>query len=113
MAASPEEIVQRQLNAYNLGDIDAFMETYHRDIHIYNFPDQPLFQDWEIVRQRYAELFANNPDLHCKIVNRIVEGNRVIDQEKVTGLKGGGIIRATAIYTIYEEKITEVRFLRP
>ncbi|MCB0844937.1 MAG: amidohydrolase family protein, partial [Bacteroidetes bacterium] len=59
MAASPEEIVQRQLNAYNLGDIDAFMETYHRDIHIYNFPDQPLFQDWEIVRQRYAELFAN------------------------------------------------------
>ena len=111
--SNPEAVVQRQLNAYNMGDIDAFMETYHKDIKIYNFPDQLLFNDWDAMRSLYAKQFTDNPRLHCEIVNRIVEGSKVIDQEKVTGLKDGGTIRATAIYTVDKGKIIEVRFLKP
>ena len=113
MIDNPEAVVQRQLNAYNLGDIDAFMNTYNKDIKVYNFPDQLIYDDWDKMKAGYGQFFKNTPKLHCEILNRIVEGNTIVDQERVTGLPNGGIIRASAIYTVKEGKITEVRFLRP
>ena len=106
---SPKVIVQKQVEAYNARDIDAFMDTYAENIKLYNYPNV-LFQDSkEKMRARYTSQFENTPDLHCEIKNRIVVGNKVIDEEYVR--MNGVYISAVAIYEVENGKIVKVTFM--
>lgn len=107
-----EQLVQEQLTAYNNRDIEAFLVPFSDSVRIYNFPATLSLQGKENMRTGYARFFESNRDLHCTILNRIVQGNTVIDQEFVTGLSNGLEIRAIAIYKIRDEKIAEVYFIR-
>ena len=109
---TPEQLAQQQLDAYNARDIDAFMEPYSDSLEIYNFPNQLTGKGKENIRPGYANMFQNSPDLHCELVNRIVLGNTVIDQEKVTGIPGLELLEAIAIYKIKDGKIAQVYFIR-
>ena len=106
---SPEGIVQRQLDAYNARDIDAFMNTYSDDIKLYNFPDQLSTEGKDAMREGYTSFFSNTPDLHCEIKNRIVIGNKVIDEEYLT--VNGNHVGAVAIYEVESGKIAKVTFI--
>ncbi len=108
-----EAVVQRQLDAYNARDIDAFLDTYSPSIQIYNHPDTIRFSGLDQMRTRYSSLFDNTPNLHCDLVNRIVLGNTVIDQERVTGFDHGRIVRAVAVYEVEKGLIQRVWFIRP
>ena len=107
---SPEALAQRQLDAYNIQDLDAFLACYHDSVRVYNFPDQLRYVGKEKMEKTYGPFFENTPDLHCELVNRIVEGNTVIDHEKVTVNKNQPPFNAIAIYKIKEGKIAEVYF---
>lgn len=106
---TPEQIVQRQLNAYNARDIEAFLNTYADDIELYNFPDELRSKGKQAMREGYASFFENTKDLHCEIKNRIVLGNKVIDQEYITA--NGNNFGAVAIYEVDKGKIVKVTFL--
>lgn len=107
----PEKLAQAQLNAYNGHDLEAFLEPYAEDVKVYEFPNTLRFQGKETMRKQY-QFIENNPDLHCKLVNRIVEGNTVIDHENVTVSKNRPFIKAIAIYKIKDGKIAEVYFIQ-
>ena len=107
---SPEAVVQRQLDAYNARDIEAFLSTYSDTIVIYDFPHQPTMRGPEEVRTRYTQLFKDAPDLHAEVKKRITIGNTVIDQEHVR--VGGRYIEAVAIYEVADGKIGRVTFVR-
>lgn len=109
---APEAVVDRQLDAYNSGDIDAFMATYSPTIEIFNHPDTPRFSGVAAMRERYAKLFNDTPDLQCTILNRIVLGDQVIDHEHVTGYSDGRVVNAVAIYEVKEGLIQRVWFIR-
>ena len=109
---SPEALAQRQLNAYNARDIEAFLACYHPDVKVYSYPDQLMYQGKDKMRPGYSGMFENTPNLHCELVNRIVMGNVVVDQERVTGFSNGRVIKAAAIYTVVDGLITEVRFVQ-
>jgi hypothetical protein len=111
VSATPADIVQRQLNAYNARDLDAFLATYHHDVRIYGFPDKLELQGHAAMRREYELLFAENPALHAQVPRRIIVGNHVIDEEVVTGLPGGNTIRATAIYEVLDGLISRVWFI--
>lgn len=106
----PVDLAQRQLNAYNLRDIDAFLEPYADDVEIYTYPDKLVYTGKEAMRARYSKMFDNTPNLHCELVSRIVHGDVVIDQERVQS--GDRIKHATAIYHIENNKIKKVFFIR-
>jgi imidazolonepropionase-like amidohydrolase len=108
---TPEMLAQQQLNAYNLRDIDAFLEPYADSVEIYNFGGKMIMKGKEQMRKSYSEMFRNTPELHCRLVNRIVEGNTVIDHESVTGW-GEKPVTAVAIYTIEKGKIAKVHFVQ-
>jgi imidazolonepropionase-like amidohydrolase len=108
---TPEMLAQQQLNAYNLRDIDAFLEPYSDSVAIYDLSGKLMMKGKEQMRKSYSEMFKNTPDLHCKLVNRIVEGNTVIDHESVTGW-GDKPVTAVAIYTIEKGKIAKVHFIQ-
>lgn len=109
---TPEQIAQRQLNAYNAGNLDAFVSYYHPEVEVYNFPNQLNYKGRENMRPGYGSFFQANPNLHCELVNRIVIGNKVIDREHITGLSKGGSFDAVAIYEIEAGLIRKVFFLR-
>ncbi|MEZ4921294.1 MAG: amidohydrolase family protein [Saprospiraceae bacterium] len=107
---SPEDLVQQQLNGYNARDIDAFVAPYSEDVELFTFPNEPMGKGKANMRVQYQQLFENVPELHCELVNRIVLGNTVIDQERVTGFPSG-TLEAVAIYKIENGKIAKVYFI--
>jgi hypothetical protein len=107
----PEQLAQAQLDAYNGHDLEAFLKPYAEDVKIYQFPNTLTLEGKAAMRERY-QFIENNPDLHCKLVNRIVEGNTVIDHENVMVGKDKPMIKAIAIYKIKDKKIAEVYFIQ-
>ncbi|WP_190809133.1 nuclear transport factor 2 family protein [Flagellimonas sp. S3867] len=105
-----ESVVQTQLDAYNARDIDAFMATFSDDIELLNFPNKLAQKGTLKMKASYEEFFESTPDLHCEIKNRIVIGNKVIDEEFVTA--NGSSFGAVAIYEVENGKIAKVTFLR-
>ncbi|MCG1036234.1 amidohydrolase family protein [Polaribacter sargassicola] len=107
---TPRDLAQRQLNAYNLRNIEAFLEPYADDVEVYTFPNTLNYKGKEKMRKIYGNMFKNITNLHCELKNRIVHGNIVIDKERV---QFKNVIReATAIYHIENNKIQKVYFVR-
>lgn len=105
-------LAQEQLDAYNKRDIEAFLKPYSENVKVYAFPDQLLYEGKVKMREEYTAMFNQLPDLHCKLVNRIVLNNKVIDHEEVIFMKSEPKLYAIAIYTILDGKISEVRFMQ-
>ena len=108
---SPSQIVQRQLNAYNQRNLDAFIATYHPEAKLYEFPDRLTMDGHVAMRETYGPMYEQLPQLHAEVPRRITMGDFVIDEEIVTGLPGGVTIRATAIYEIKDGLIRRVWFI--
>lgn len=104
-------LVQRQLNAYNARNIDAFLEPYADDVELYNFPGKLLGKGKDSMRKDYEKMFNSLPDLHCEIKERIIQGNTIIDNERITGA-GPNVFEATSIYEIENNKISKVYFIQ-
>ena len=104
-------LAEEQLQAYNNRDIEDFLKPYSEDIKVYEYPDTLLYTGKEKMRVKYTDKFKTVTDLHCRLVNRMVLENTVIDQEEVTIEKNKPTISAIAIYTIANNKINEVRFI--
>ena len=103
---------QRQLEAYNNRDIDAFMDCYSENCVVEDGAGNILMDNKDAMRKRYDLLFQESPDLHCRLVSRIVLENYVLDEERVTGSRGSSEERhVVAVYKIENGLITHVRFL--
>lgn len=107
----PEALAQRQLNAYNARDLEAFLAPYAAEVEVLDLEGKVLRKGHEAFRKSYGDMFEKNPKLHCELLQRMVLGNWVIDEERVTG-RGPEPIHAAAIYEVKEGKILRVRFLR-
>ncbi|MDP5091701.1 MAG: amidohydrolase family protein [Polaribacter sp.] len=107
---TPEILVQRQLNGYNYRNIEAFLEPYADNVELYNYPNTLIGKGKEAMRNTYTKMFEETPNLHCELKGRIVQGNVVIDKERVQF--GNKFIEATAIYHIENGKIQKVYFIQ-
>ena len=108
---TPEQLVQRQLNAYNTTNLDEFMATYADSIVLYNHPNTVRVEGKDAMRTRYETFFKRNPNVHCEIISRTVLGNRVIDHEIVTGRSNGENLESVAVYEIENGLIRRVYFI--
>ena len=106
---SPRFIVQKQVEAYNDRNIDAFANTFSDDIKVYDYPAKLRYEGKKELKRRYGALFANTPDLNCVIVKRIESGSKVIDEELVT--INGRKVNGVAIYEVRNGKIVSMTFL--
>lgn len=108
--AEVEAIVQRNLDAYNARDINAFMNDYADDVKLYQYPNTLQTEGKEAMRKSYQGWFERVKDLRAFVKKRIVFGNKVIDHEQVTA--NGQILNAVAIYEVENGKITKVTFIQ-
>lgn len=107
---TPETLAQMQLNAYNAHDLDAFLEPYADDVEIYSTNGKLRIKGKEEMRRQY-EFITKTPDLYCRLLHRIVNGNTVIDHEEIMARKEPGqYFYGVAIYHIEKGKIRRVYF---
>ena len=102
-------VVEKQLEAYNNRDIDAYVNVFSEDVKVYDYPHKLRYQGRKEMKRRYGAFFKNTKDLNCKILNRIENGNIIIDQESAT--INGRIVNAVVIYEIKNGRIITVTFM--
>ena len=108
---TPEALIQKQVDAYNAHDLDAFVACYGEAIEFRTMdgkvgPEKGLAP----LRKGYGDLFKRFPNLKVKILKRISQGAFVIDQEQAEGM-GPNPVTVTAIYETAQGKIVHVWFI--
>ncbi len=111
---TPEEVVQKQLEAYNNRDIDGFITLVSERITFYDYSDNRMtMQGTEACKEFYSDLFEASPKLHSTILTRTVLGNKVIDHERITGRNGHeAALELVLIYEVQNEKIIRITVLK-
>ena len=102
-----EQAVDRLVEAYNAGDMEAFLGCFTDAPRFYRFPGELVFDGREAIRAEYEQQFAagckNQPS------GRIVVGRHVAEKAHVTF--GGGEMEFLTIYTVENGKIARGDFL--
>jgi putative hydrolase of HD superfamily len=110
-AASALAIVQAQLDAFNAKDIDALVRTYAPDAEQFALHGERLAQGHAELRPRYVARFTE-PDLHARLLSRMVMGNIVTDLELITRNfpEGVGTVEMLCIYEVVDGRIQRASF---
>jgi hypothetical protein len=105
---TPEEVVQRQVEAYNDRDLQRFVATYREDVEIFRPPSTAaVISGRAALAEHYAAQRFNRVGLHAEIVNRMVIGNKVIDHERVAGVREQPF-EVAAVYEVIDDLIKTV-----
>jgi putative hydrolase of HD superfamily len=109
---SPLQVVQAQLDAFNARDIDALMRAYAPDAEQFTLHGERLAKGHDEIRPRYIARFTE-PDLHARLLSRIVMGNIVTDLELITRNfpEGVGTLEMLCIYEVSEGRISKASFM--
>ncbi len=103
LSEGPEQIVQRQVNAYNCHDAEVFAETYAANGEVVR--PSAYVRTRAAIAAAYHGLFANNPRLRVEILDRNVNGETVVDSEHVTGFADASERDAKVTYTVRDGAI--------
>jgi hypothetical protein len=108
---TPAAVVQAQLDAFNARDLDALVSAYAPDAEQFALHGARLAKGSDAIRARYVTRFTE-PDLHARLLSRIVMGNIVTDFEVITRNfpEGVGLLEMLCIYEVADERIQRASF---
>jgi hypothetical protein len=110
-AFDPAAFAQRQLDAYNDRDLERFVREYTDDVEVYRLgAPEPFLKGKAALAEHYARNRFNLPGLHAEVVNRMVFGNKVIDQERISGVQDT-VMEVAAIYEVTPAGIAKAWFV--
>ena len=108
---TPLQVVQRQFDAYNQRDLDAFTACYSESVQVYRPPLlQPALQGRAAFAAFYQSQRFNLPALKAELLNRMVLGSTVIDHERIHGLGDTGAlpVEMAVVYLVQDGLIQTV-----
>lgn len=108
---APVEAVQRQLDAYNARDLDAWLSTYAPDAQQFEVHGGLLAAGHAEMRARMQARFTE-PDLHALLLSRIAMGSLVVDHERITRNfpEGRGTVEMLCVYEVADGLIRKASF---
>lgn len=111
------EVIDRQLDAYNQRNIEAFAVTYHEDVEIYRFPGGLDYCGKNELIQRYGSKFARLKFLKATSLQRMVQGNILVDHElaessSVNAEQIDESVKVIVAYEVEEGLIRRVTFMQ-
>ncbi len=107
------DVVQRQVDAYNARDLDAFIANFSDDVTIFRLPSrEPSLTGKAALAAFYANERFNLPQLRADILARIAMGNKVIDHERIHGVRAAPFETA-AVYEVIGGLIARAWFFAP
>jgi len=78
------DLIDAQIAAYRERNLDKFPAFYSDEVQITDVNGN-ILMDHSVMAEQYGQLFRDSPNLAVEIASRIVVGNTVIDEERVTG----------------------------
>ena len=108
------DVVDAKIEAYQAKDVERFLSYYVGDASVVLFDGTPMFADKQVMREQYGKLFADSPDLHLTIANRMTAGEFVVDEEHVSGVNFGDMpteMTALSVYRVTDGKIARLILL--
>lgn len=108
---TPAQIVQKQFDAYNQRNLEAFLEPYADNVQVFMFPNKLVYDGKKEMKVRYKESFANTSGLHATLISRSILGNTVIDNEYIVSHKNKVPTELLVIYKIKNQKIVAMYWL--
>lgn len=108
------KLVERQLDAYNRRDLEAFSMCFHSEICMtYLLSGETRCKGKEQFERLSRQLFDSSPSLQCTIKSRIILEGSIIDEELVTGSsRFPDGLHTVAIYGFRDGLIDRVWFAR-
>ena len=105
-ATDPVAVVQRQLDAYNARDLETLLAVYADEAELFEHPAKLLAKGTTQLRERFIARLTE-PNLHAKLIHRLVMGRTVIDHELVTRTfpEGPGTLEMIMIYEMEKDRI--------
>lgn len=112
LCPSPADVIQRQMEAYNARDLEAWLATYAPQARQYLYPGTLVAEGHAQMRARMQARFAE-PNLQAHLVQRHAIGDMVIDVEIVTRTfpEGPGRVQMFAIYQVADGLIQSGMFI--
>ncbi len=107
--ASSLDIVNKRMDAYNKHDLKSFLATYAEDIEIFTYPNTSLAKGKDHLKSIFEPMFKEGA-VHVTIHTQLENDSYVINHETVEYL--GRKTKYVSIYTVKNNLITEVRFVR-
>ena len=107
--ATPLEIVNRRMSAYNRHDLPAFLDLYADGVDIFTYPDKSLGKGREHIRGIFEPMFEEGV-VQVAIHHQITKDSYVVNHEAVTD--GGGTTEYVSIYEVEDGLIQSVGFVR-
>lgn len=108
---SPADVIQRQLDAYNAKDVDAWLATYAADAQQFALHGELLAAGHAAMRSKILIRFAE-PDLYAELLQRTVMGPIVVDYERITRNfpEGKGTVEMLCVYEVADGLIQKASF---
>lgn len=103
---SPKIIVQKQIEAFNKGDLKTFTSCYSEEVVVINYPNDTLYKGNSALKSKYKKILSNNTKSKFKVVKRISNRNIVIDEQLVA--INGKEHRQVKLYEIKNGKIIKM-----
>lgn len=106
---TPQDLAQRQFDAYNARDLAAFIACYSDTVQVFRPPAvQPTLDGKAAFAEFYRTQRFNLPQLKAELVHRMVLGNKFIDHERIHGIGDAvlemafvGVVQDDLIQTVY------------
>lgn len=110
LSPTATELADQQLLGYNSHNLEFFLEPYSDDVEIYSMPAHSLDIKGKVSMRKEYEFVKTTPDLYCRLLKRIVQGNTVIDHEEVYTIGSKKPFYGIATYIVKNGKISRVYF---
>jgi hypothetical protein len=110
----PEDVVQRQLDAFNDHDLEAFLPLFAEDVVIHDLVDgSVVLRGIAAFRDRYERVFDQRPLVKAELAGRLSLGSFVVDRELLTDGDDHPPEDALAIYEVEGAVVTRMWFIEP
>lgn len=111
---SPEDVVQRQLEAFNDHDLEGLLPLFAADVVIHDLVDGSIvLRGIAAFRERYVRVFEQRPQVKAELAGRLTLGPFVIDRERLTDGDAHPPEDALAIYEVEGDVVVRMWFIEP
>jgi len=109
--SSPEDVVRAYADAANRHDVEALLALYAPGVRKFAFPGTLSSEGRDANREKYRRNFAENPDLHVKILETTTVADKVVSHDLVTGLASGKTSEEITVYQVEGGQITNIVYV--
>jgi uncharacterized protein (TIGR02246 family) len=112
LSADREALLDTLLERYNAHDVDGYAALFVEDGCEAGYRGAVVREGRDGIREGYRAVFAQFPQNHAEVVQKIVFDNQIVLREKVSRSPETEPFEVMAIYSFKDDLVERVEFVR-